>query len=834
MRTIEDIQLPDVQTPRRLSRSTPKIRGKFLFEDTEKLWVKGVTYGTFRPVHGKEEFNRTTVERDFRLMEKNFINAIRIYTVPPRWLLDVAHLNGIRVFVTFPWGEHITFLDNASTARSIRQRLSASVRELGDHPALLCYAVGNEIPAPIVRWHGAKKIERYLLSLYETAKEQNPSLLVSYVNYPSTEYLQLPFLDLVCFNVFLESHTKFRSYVQRLQNIAGDKPLLLTEVGLDSRRNGFEKQARLIRSQIWQSFRMGCAGLFVFSWTDEWYRGGTDIADWDFGLTTRNRHPKPALDLVRKQFSKTPFRAGTWPKISVVICTYNGSKTIDQCLQSLLKLDYPDYEVIVIDDGSTDETASIAAKYPVRLIRTVNHGLSAARNRAMTEATAEIIAYLDDDAYVDPHWLRYLATAFQETNHQCIGGPNVVPPEDGFIAQCVAHSPGGPIHVLLTDEEAEHVPGCNMAIKKTTLQSIGGFDPQFRAAGDDVDVCWRLQNAGYTIGFHPGALVWHHRRNSISSYFRQQRGYGKAEVLLARKWPEKYNAVGHTTWAGRVYQNVSLATGRIYHGMWGTSPFQSVYLRSNRFFADVLLMPEWILLILFFCFLTGVGFHWTILNFCAAVLFLTILLPIQNGLRSALAIPGATDASALKRYKTTLVCTFLHCIQPMARFAGRWPVWRPNYRRFVFPKTRRISVWSECWQAPAEKLSRILEKCKRQGAIVATGGPFDTWDLESKGGSFGMARLLMVVEEHGQGKQMSRFRIQAHSPWLWPLLVACILVLAGMATLYSWFSASVLFLFSILLSARILIEAGRAMSALVSSIEHFEKNPTDSHSPQYE
>ncbi|MEJ7678557.1 MAG: glycosyltransferase family 2 protein [Segetibacter sp.] len=77
---------------------------------------------------------------------------------------------------------------------------------------------------------------------------------------------------------------------------------------------------------------------------------------------------------------------------------------------------------------------------------------------------------------------------------------------------------------------------------------IGGFDPVYRAAGDDVDVCWRIQEAGYTIGFHPSALVWHHRRNSLEAYWKQQYGYGKAEALLESKWPEKYNGFGHLTW----------------------------------------------------------------------------------------------------------------------------------------------------------------------------------------------------------------------------------------------------------------------------------------------
>ena len=176
----------------------------------------------------------------------------------------------------------------------------------------------------------------------------------------------------------------------------------------------------------------------------------------------------------------------------MVVCSYNGARTIRDCCEGLAQLEYPNFEVIVVNDGSTDATPDIVSQYDFRLISTENRGLSNARNTGWQEARGEIVAYIDDDAYPDPHWLTYLAAAFMRTTHVGIGGPNLPPPGDGPIADCVANAPGGPVHVLLSDTEAEHIPGCNMAFRKTALQAIGGFDPQFRTAGDDVDVCWRL------------------------------------------------------------------------------------------------------------------------------------------------------------------------------------------------------------------------------------------------------------------------------------------------------------------------------------------------------
>ena len=521
----------------------PHVQGKFIFAGNEKVYVRGVTYGTFCPDEdGNERHAPEVVERDFAQMAANGLNAIRTYTVPPRWLLDAAQRHNLRVMVGLPWEQHVAFLDNKKRARSIEERVGNGVRACAGHPAVLCYAIGNEIPAPIVRWYGHRRVERYLERLYRTAKAADPDGLVTYVNYPTTEYLQLPFVDLVCFNVYLEEQKRLEAYLARLHNIAGDCPLILAEIGLDSRRHGQNAQAHALDWQVRTAFAAGCAGAFVFAWTDEWYRGGYEIEDWDFGLTGRDRQPKLALTAVRKAFAEVPFPPDLpSPRISVVVCSYNGQRTIRDCLEGLRKVEYPNFEVIVVNDGSTDTTATIAHENGFRVISTENCGLSHARSVGMEAATGEIVAYIDDDARPDPHWLAYLAATFLSTEHAGVGGPNIAPPGDGPIAECVANAPGNPVHILLSDQEAEHIPGCNMAFRKTCLQAIGGFDPQFHIAGDDVDACWRLQQCGWTLGFSPAAMVWHHRRNSVQAYLKQQKNYGKAEALLERKWPEKYN-----------------------------------------------------------------------------------------------------------------------------------------------------------------------------------------------------------------------------------------------------------------------------------------------------
>ncbi len=199
------------------------------------------------------------------------------------------------------------------------------------HPALLAIAIGNEIPASIVRWYGRQRRERFLKRLFYAAKSEDPRALVTYVNFPTTEYLQLPFVDFHCFNVYLETPEQLSAYLGRLQNIADDRPLMLGEVGLDSLRNGDEKQAEVLDWQVRTCFDAGCVGICLFAWTDEWHRGGHEITDWAFGLTDRERHPKSALWAVQSAWRDVPFPMDRpWPRISVVVCTYNGSATIGE------------------------------------------------------------------------------------------------------------------------------------------------------------------------------------------------------------------------------------------------------------------------------------------------------------------------------------------------------------------------------------------------------------------------------------------------------------------------------------------------------------------------
>lgn len=826
--TIELLRATPAQTNFGEDLERPVVRGKFLFANGRKLYVRGTTYGTFAlDDEGRERFDFTTVERDFALMAANGINAVRVYTVPPRRLLDAAYRFGLRVMVGLPWEQHVAFLDEPDRCRQIEARLREDVRGCAHHPAILAYAVGNEIPSSVVRWLGRERVERFIERLYRAVKAEDPTALVTYVNFPTTEYLQLPFLDFVSFNVYLEKEESLRAYLARVQNLAGDRPLVMAELGLDSRRNGESKQAEVLNWQLRTIFASGCAGAFVYAWTDEWHRGGYAIEDWDFGLTHRDRTPKPALAAVRDAFAHVPFRRDVeWPRISVVVCAYNAGSTIRECLDALIRVDYPNFEAIVVNDGSTDATGKIAADFPVTLVTTENRGLSNARNTGLEFATGEIVAYLDSDAFPDPQWLKYLAWAFMDSDYAGIGGPNLAPPGLGLGADCFDNAPGGPAHVLVDDREAEHIPGCNMAFRRRRLLAIGGFDPALRIAGDDVDVCWRLQERGWKLGFSPAAVVWHHRRTTLRSYWKQQRGYGRAEALLERKWPEKYNAMGHPSWGGRIYAKgvtpwIGFRRPRIYQGTWGTAPYQSLERATPSLLSELPLMPEWYLLVAALSVFCALGVAWPPLLMALPLLAFAVAMPVLQAVAAARQADFETNPpSQWAALRARAFVGFLHLAQPLARLAGRLEYGLTCWRAPVafapsMMAPQAYTFWNERWRSPETWLEAVETSLDDARAVTARGGEYDAWDLQVGGGVLGSARLQMLVEEHGGGKQFARVRT-------WPIgsaggfaLIAFFGVLGALAGLqHVWAACVVLEAAAAGIAIRMGLESAAAMARL--------------------
>ena len=443
------------------------VDGKFFRRGAEKLCVKGLAYGPFAlNAHGEPFPSPEQTARDFALVREADANLLRVYHVPPRWFLDLAAQHDLLLLIDIPWDKHLCFLDSEAQRVAAREAVRYAVYACAHHPAVFAFSVANEIPPDVVRWSGAEAVADFIDELVLEAKRVDPECLCTFTNFPPTEFLHPQALDFVCFNVYLHQPQSFRNYLARLQMMADSKPLVLGEFGIDSLREGEPRQCEILAWQIETAFRGGLAGVVVFSFTDDWCRGGQQIEDWKMGLTTADRQRKPAFAVVHKTFRAAPhFPLPRHPKVSVVVASFNAGRTLKACLDSLVKLNYPDYEIILVDDGSTDTTPQIAVQFPqVRCLRhNQNLGLSVARNTCIAAATGEIVAFTDADCRADEGWLYYLVGDLLNSEFTGMGGPNLLPPEDSAVATAVMASPGGPAHVMLDDHQAEHIPGCNMA-----------------------------------------------------------------------------------------------------------------------------------------------------------------------------------------------------------------------------------------------------------------------------------------------------------------------------------------------------------------------------------
>ena len=239
---------------------------KFFFEGDKKFFVKGVTYGPFKPdAEGNYLGQPEQVNLDLALMRQAGLNLVRIYHAPPRWFLDLCAAADMRVLVTLPWEKHIEFLRERSTRKQIAENVRAAVKAHAGHPAIFGYLVGNEIPSTMARWLGARRVIEFVEELIRIGRGIDPDALFSYATYPPTEYLLPQNADFSCFNVYLHNQRDFEGYLLRLQNLTGEHPLVLGEFGMDTIRHSQDEQAEMLGWHIDSVVKCGLAGTIFFT-----------------------------------------------------------------------------------------------------------------------------------------------------------------------------------------------------------------------------------------------------------------------------------------------------------------------------------------------------------------------------------------------------------------------------------------------------------------------------------------------------------------------------------------------------------------------------------------
>ncbi|MCX8035631.1 MAG: glycosyltransferase [Candidatus Sumerlaeia bacterium] len=227
-------------------------------------------------------------------------------------------------------------------------------------------------------------------------------------------------------------------------------------------------------------------------------------------------------------------------RVSVVIPAYQAESCIGNCLRSVLAQTLPRdvYEVIVVNNGSTDRTAEIAGGYDVRLIEEPRRGVAAARQTGVVASRGELVVFTDADCVADRAWLAALVARFDR--QPALGGVG------GYLATYQLQTP---IQYYISERQllAQEIAlddrptsppfliTANALIPKRLIEAVGGFDTRFAVSGEDADLCWRIADLGYCFAFAPDAVVYHHHRPTVKAFCRWMYRYGKGSVFLLKK-----------------------------------------------------------------------------------------------------------------------------------------------------------------------------------------------------------------------------------------------------------------------------------------------------------
>lgn len=239
------------------------------------------------------------------------------------------------------------------------------------------------------------------------------------------------------------------------------------------------------------------------------------------------------------------------PPISVVVCTRDRPDQLADALASILLLDYPDFEVVVVDNAArTDATARVVEQLADPRVRWVPEpvpGLSTARNAGVRAARHELIAFTDDDVVVDAYWLRAIARGFARGGDvSCVAG--LVPSGElrtaaqAYFEKRVSWAGSLRPRLVSMAMPPPDVPlfplqigrlgtGANFAVKKSRVVELGGFDEALGAGtaaqgGEDLDIFFRIVTSGDAMATEPSAIVWHRHRSENDALLSQARGYG--------------------------------------------------------------------------------------------------------------------------------------------------------------------------------------------------------------------------------------------------------------------------------------------------------------------
>ncbi len=270
-------------------------------------------------------------------------------------------------------------------------------------------------------------------------------------------------------------------------------------------------------------------------------------------------------------------------KISVIIPAHNANTTLPRLFDSLSDQTHEDFEIIVVDDCSTDNTSEIIKAYDCNLVQlTKNRGPAHCRNIGAQHAHGDILAFTDSDCRVDIHWLKNIQKHFLQNNTEIIMGRLELLPSNflGDSISALGFPGGGAIgfdKIWKVDQKGftESISSCNFAVPIDIFLKIGGFDESFPyPGGEDSLFAYHLRRLNYRIKYCPDVLVYHAARNSMKDFLKWQFRRGISSFIFSTKVSNKKNFFSLRVWS----------TGNIIKYSWRNKKFLLIlFLLSMSF-----------------------------------------------------------------------------------------------------------------------------------------------------------------------------------------------------------------------------------------------------------
>lgn len=232
-----------------------------------------------------------------------------------------------------------------------------------------------------------------------------------------------------------------------------------------------------------------------------------------------------------------------YPLVSIVVPVYNREDDIERCISSLMALKYPSYEIVVVDNSSTDKTQNILSRFPIKMIVEKKRGAYIARNTGIEVVQGEIVAFTDSDCVVEKDWLSKLVQHFKQPEVGGVGGSLVPYSPQTLVEEFLSAGEltifKAPQTVCLQRDMKRFPPvalgSANISYRKKILDELGGFDESLTEFGGDYELCWRVQGRGYKVIYDPEAVVNHRLRRTIPGLIKQFYSLGKGLPLLFKK-----------------------------------------------------------------------------------------------------------------------------------------------------------------------------------------------------------------------------------------------------------------------------------------------------------